>query len=112
VEVLRRERGVSVDHATANRWMLKDRSPLAVAYHRRQRPVWVSWKIDGAYIKVKRRWYDRYHAVDQSDQTIAVLLTAQRDERATTRFLTKAIRLHGVPETIRASPEKTRNFVR
>jgi putative transposase len=38
--------------------------------------------------------------VDKSGQTIDFLLTEQRDEQAATHFLTKAIRRHGVPETI------------
>jgi putative transposase len=38
--------------------------------------------------------------MDKCGQTIDFLLTEQRDERAAIRFLTKAIRRHGVPETI------------
>src|SRR5437667_1427275 len=41
-----------------------------------------------------------YRAVDKTGQTIDFLLTEQRDEQAATRFLTKAIRRHGVPEKI------------
>jgi putative transposase len=38
--------------------------------------------------------------VDKTGQTIDFLLPAQRDVHAAKRFLTKAIRRHGVPETI------------
>ena len=38
--------------------------------------------------------------MDKSGQTIDVLLTVERDEQAAKRFLTKAIRRHGVPEKI------------
>jgi len=38
--------------------------------------------------------------VDKQGQTIDFLLTEQRDEQAAKRFLTKAIRRHGVPEKI------------
>jgi putative transposase len=38
--------------------------------------------------------------VDKHGQTIDFLLTEQRNEQAATRFLTKAIRRHGVPEKI------------
>ncbi len=41
-----------------------------------------------------------YRAVDKTGQTIDFLLTEQRDEQAAKRFLTKAIRRHGVPEKI------------
>jgi putative transposase len=56
--------------------------------------------MDETYIKVKGEWYYLYRAVDKTGQTIDFLLTEQRDERAAKRFLTKAIRRHGVPETI------------
>jgi putative transposase len=41
-----------------------------------------------------------YRAVDTSGQTIDFLLTEQRDQEAALRFLTQAIRRHGVPEKI------------
>jgi putative transposase len=100
VEELMQERGVSVDHSTINRWVLKYSPQLEEAFHRRKRPVWISWRMDETYIKVKGQWYYLYRAVDKMGQTIDFLLTAQRDERAAMRFLTKAIRRHGVPETI------------
>ena len=51
-------------------------------------------------LKVKGEWRYLYRAVDKSGQTIDFLRTAQRDEAAAKRFLTQAIRRHGVPETI------------
>ena len=100
VEELRQERGVSVDHATVNRWVIKYSPPLEEAFHRRKRPVWVSWRMDETYIRVKGEWRYLYRAVDKHGQTIDVLLTEHRDTAAALRFLTHAIRRHGVPETI------------
>src|SRR6266508_572354 len=100
IEELMEERGVEVDHSTINRWVVKYSPQLEEAFHRRKRPVWVSWRMDETYIKIKGQWYYLYRAVDKTGQTIDFLLTAQRDEHAATRFLTKAIRRHGVPETI------------
>jgi len=72
---------------------------LEEAFHRRKRPVWVSWRMDETYIKVKGEWKYLYRAVDKHGQTIDFLLTEQRDEQAAKTFLTKAIRRHGgVPE--------------
>ena len=51
-------------------------------------------------MKVKGQWYSLYRAVDKTSQTMDFLLTEQRDEQAAKRFLTKAIRRHGVPEKI------------
>ena len=94
------ERGVPVDHATIQRWVVKYSPLLAEAFHRRQRAVGVSWRLDETYVKVKGPWYDLYRAVDKTGQTIDFLLTQHRDERAAKRFLMKAIRRHGVPAKI------------
>src|SRR5712692_663841 len=98
VEELMLERGVHVDHSTIQRWVVKYSSQLEEAFHRRKRAVWVSWRMDETYIKVKGEWRYLYRAVDKQGQTIDFLLTEQRDQEAALRFLKKAIRRHGVPE--------------
>jgi putative transposase len=100
VEELMEERGVPIDHATIQRWVVKYSPLLEAAFHRRKRPVWVSWRMDETYIKVKGQWRYLYRAVDKMGQTIDFLLTEERDEQAAKRFLTKAIRRNGVPEKI------------
>jgi putative transposase len=100
VEELMEERGVEVDHSTINRWVIKYSPQLEEAFHRRKRLIWVSWRMDETYIKVKGEWRYLYRAVDKMGQTIDFLLTEQRDEQAAKRFLIQAIRRHGVPEKI------------
>src|SRR2546427_7435871 len=100
VEELMEERGVPIDYATLQRWVVKYSPQLEEAFHRRKRLVWVSWRMDETYIKVKGQWRYLYRAVDKTGQTIDFLLTEERDEQAAKRFLTKAIRRHGVPEKI------------
>jgi putative transposase len=100
VEELMLERGVHVDHSTINRWVIKYSPPLEEAFHRRKRPIWVSWRMDETYMKVKGEWRYLYRAVDKHGQTIDFLLTEQRDQEAALRFLKKAIHRHGVPESI------------
>ena len=73
---------------------------LEAAFHRRKHRVWLSWRMDETYIKVKSLWCYLYRAVDKTGQTIDFLLTKERDEPAAKRFLIKAIRRHGVPEKI------------
>jgi putative transposase len=70
------------------------------AFHPGKRPVWLSWRMDEAYIGVKGHWYDRDRAMETSGPAIDVLLTAPRDEPAAKRFLTKAIHRHGGPERV------------
>jgi putative transposase len=100
VEELMQDRGVFVDHATINRWVLKYSPQLEEAFHRRKRPVWISWRLDETYIRVKGQWAYLYRAVDKDGQTVDFRLTAQRDQDAALRFLSRAIRRHGVPEMI------------
>ena len=100
VEELLRERGVHVDHSTINRWVIKYSPQLEAAFHRRKRPVWVSWRMDETYIRVKGEWRYLYRAVDKYGETVDFLLTENRDPEAALRFLKQAIHRHGVPETI------------
>lgn len=100
VEELMEERGVSVDHATIQRWVVKYSPRLEKAFHRRKRPVGHSWRMDETYIRVKGEWRYLYRAVDKSGQTIDFLLTEYRDTEAALRFLTQAIHRHGVPKKI------------
>jgi transposase-like protein len=101
VKELMEERGVNVDHATMNRWVIKYSPQLEDEFHRRKRPVWTSWRRDETYIQVQGEWKYLYRAVDKYGKTIDFLLTAPRDEQAAKTFLTQAIRRHGgVPETI------------
>ena len=51
VEELLAERGVPVDHATIQRWVVKDSPQLEAAFHRRKRSVWISWRMDETSIK-------------------------------------------------------------
>src|SRR5215475_1942783 len=100
VEELMEERGGAVDHATIQRWVVQYSPLLEEAFHRRKRPVWMSWRMDETYIKVKGQWRYLYRAVDKHGQTIDFLLTEHRDKEAALRFLKKAIRRNGLPETI------------
>jgi transposase-like protein len=56
IEELMQERGASVDHATINRWVVKYSPQLEAAFHHRKGPVWVSWRMDETYIKIKGQW--------------------------------------------------------
>ena len=55
LEELRQARGVIVDPATLNRGVLTSSPPLEAALHRRQRPVWLSWRRDDTSIRVGLR---------------------------------------------------------
>jgi putative transposase len=54
VEELLEERGIDVDHATVNRWVVKHSPALESTFRQSKKPVGKSWRMDETYIKVKR----------------------------------------------------------
>ena len=56
LEEMMRERGVSVDYSTLNRWVIKYAPEVEKEYRRRQRPVGRSWRVDETYVKIKGCW--------------------------------------------------------
>jgi len=100
LEEMMGERGVSVDHSTLNRWVIKYAPEVEKACRRRQCPVGRSWRLDETYVKIKGKSAYLYRAVDKEGHTIDFLLTPTRDRNAAKAFLHKAIRSQGVPEKI------------
>jgi putative transposase len=95
-----RERGVSVDHSTLSRWVIKYAPEFEKHFRRCQHPVGRSWRVDETYVKIKGKWAYLYRAVDKEGQTVDFLSTPQRDKAAAEAFLRKAIRSQGLPEKI------------
>jgi len=94
------ERGISVDHSTLHRWVIRLVPLLDKAFRRHKRAVGHRWRMDETYIRVRGQWKYLYRAVDTAGQTIDFLLTAKRDAAAALRFFRKAIRHHGEPEVV------------
>ena len=55
VEELMLERGVTVDHSSMNRWVIRYSPHLEEVLHRRKQPVWTRWRLDETYVEVKSR---------------------------------------------------------
>jgi putative transposase len=100
LEEMMKERGVSVDHSTLNRWVIKYAPEIEKQFRLRKQPVGKSWRMDETYIKVKGEWKYLYRVVDKEGQTVDFLLTPQRDRAVAEAFLHKAIRSQGPPEQI------------
>jgi putative transposase len=100
LEEMMGERGVTVDHSTLNRWVIKYAPEVAKQFRRCQRPVGRSWRLDETYVKIKGKSAYLYRAVDKEGHTIDFLLTPTRDRDAAEAFLYKAIRTQGLPEKI------------
>lgn len=78
------ERGVEVDHATLNRWVVKYAPLIAATAQERKRPTAVSWRMDETYIKVKGKWTYYYRAVYKTGKTLDFMLS-ERGNRASAR---------------------------
>jgi putative transposase len=100
VEELLSIRGVSVDHATIQRWVYKFTPLIEAGLKKRRRMVATSWRMDETYIKVKGEWMYLYRAVDKEGNTVDFLLTRRRSKLAAHKFLIKAIRNNSCPKVI------------
>ena len=56
LEEIMAERGVSVDHATLNPWVVRYSPLIADEAKKRKQSVAGSWRMDETYIKVKGQW--------------------------------------------------------
>jgi putative transposase len=100
IEELLRIRGVVVDHATIQRWVVKFTPLIDMNFRKRKKRAGKRWRLDETYIKVKGKWCDLYRAVDKQGKTTDFLLTHRRNKIAAQLFLIKAIKQNGVPEII------------
>ena len=93
------ERGIQVDRATLNRWVVRYAPVLAKSVQRRKAPTVRSLQLDETYVRVHGDWFYLYRAVDKNGQTLDFILSKHRGEAAGLRFLTKAITANGLPRT-------------
>ena len=100
LEEIMAERGVEVDHATLNHWVVTYSPQIAVNVQTKKRPGASSWRMDETYIKVRGKWAYLYRAVDRDGQTLEFMLSENRDAAAARRFFKRAIGTNGVPERI------------
>ena len=63
LEEMMSERGVTVDHSTLNRWVLKYAPECEKQFRRRQLPVRRSWRLDETHVKIKGKGAYLYRAV-------------------------------------------------
>jgi len=92
VEEIMRERGVWVDHTTVFRWVQRYAPELDTRWRPQLRATNDSYRVDETYIKIKKRWYYLYRAVDSTGATLDFMLSATRDANAAERFFRKVLR--------------------
>lgn len=99
LEEILAERGVVVDHATLNRWVVRYASGLATVAQRGKATPAPSWRLDETYVKVRGELCYFYRVVDRNGQTLDFMLSVHRDEAAALRFLAQMISSNGLPRT-------------
>jgi transposase, IS6 family len=92
LEDMMTEHGLSVDHSTIARWVLRYAPVLNERLRRHVRRPAGSWRVDETYIRVDGRWTYLYRAVDSAGDTIDFLLSPKRDAVAAKLFLQLALR--------------------
>jgi transposase, IS6 family len=91
LEEMMAERGLSVDHSTIGRWVLRYAPELYKRIRREVRPPNRSWRVDETYIRVAGKWTYLYRAVDSAGETIDFMLSPRRDAIAAKHFLQLAL---------------------
>tara|TARA_R110002051_G_scaffold45702_1_gene92173 strand:+ start:45693 stop:46379 length:687 start_codon:yes stop_codon:yes gene_type:complete len=100
LEEIMAERGVQIDHATLNRWVVKYSPDIAKAAQTKKQATAISWRMDETCIKVRGKWTYLYRAVDRDGQTLDFMLSQRRNTAATRRFFNREIGTNCIPERI------------
>ncbi|MEZ0168283.1 IS6 family transposase [Microvirga sp. TS319] len=100
LEEMMAERGISIDHATVGRWVVRHSPELLERFNRRKRAVTGKWHIDETYIKVRGWWRYLYRAIDGNCDTVEFWFSERRNLTAAKHFLRKALKRHGRPGQI------------
>ena len=105
VEDLLHERGIDICHETVRYWWNRF-GPLFASVIRRQRTnrmrgfrQW-HWHLDEMYVKVNGEMAYLWRAVDHEGEVLESFVTKERDKAAALKFIKKAMKRFGNPETI------------
>src|SRR6204780_1758508 len=91
LEEMMAERGLSLDHSTIARWVLRYAPILSQRIRCEMRRPNRSWRVDETYVRVAGRWTYLYRAVDSRGDTIDFMLSPKRDLIAAKLFLRLAL---------------------
>jgi putative transposase len=100
LEEMMAERGISVDHSTIHRWVIRFSPLLLERFNARKRGVTGKWHVDETYIRVRGRWMYLYRAIDSVGDTVEFFFSEHRDLLAAKRFIRKAVKRHGRPDRV------------
>lgn len=104
VEDLLHERGIDISHETVRYWWQRF-GPMFAAEIRKRRVEGMQssrwkWHLDEVFVKINGLQHYLWRAVDHEGEVLESFVTKTRDRKAALKFLKKAMRRHGRPETI------------
>ncbi len=92
IEELLEERGLNVDHATVNRWVIEYSPQLLKKFKKKIKRLNTSWRMDETYVKVKGKWMYQYRAVDKKGNTIDCYFSSKHDKKSAKKFFVKSLK--------------------
>ncbi|WP_413875507.1 IS6 family transposase [Albidovulum sp.] len=104
VEHLLHERGADICHETVRFWWHRF-GPIFAAEARKRRVEGMRssrwrWHLDEMFVKINGARHYLWRAVDHEGEVLESFVTKTRDRRAALKFLRKAMRRHGRPDTL------------
>jgi len=105
VEDLLFERGIDICHETVRLWWNRFGPMLAGEIKRQRAPHMRSfrqwrWHLDEVYVKINGEMHYLWRAVDHEGEVLESYVTKTRDKAAALRFMKRAMRHYGRPNTI------------
>ena len=89
IEEILQDRGLVIDHAAINRWVIEYAPQLSANFKAKKKAVKSSWRMDETYVKVKGQWMYQYRAVNKDGDTVDCYFAKNRDKKAALAFLEK-----------------------
>lgn len=98
------ERGIDVSHETVRFWWHRFGPIFASEIRKRRiqdmRSSRRRWHLDEVFVKINGERHYLWRAVDHEGEVLESYVTKTRDKKAALKFLKKAMRKHGLPDTI------------
>lgn len=101
---LLQERGIDICHETVRYWWLRFGPMFASEIQKRRiegmkSSCW-KWHLDEVFVKINGERHYLWRAVDHEGEVLESYVAKTRDKKEAIKFLRKAMRKHGQPDTI------------
>ena len=91
IEVLLAERGVQVTYESIRQWCTKFGPIFAAGLRHRRPPARPKWHLDEVFIKIAKKTYYLWRAVDADGMVLDILVQERRNQEAAETFLRRVV---------------------